>query len=51
MIFPVVQTDKNVIEIFDDIKAIKTDYIEKKLVDAKKSGLIGWLRDYRKRKD
>lgn len=49
--FPVVQIDESSLENFNDIKAIKTDYIEKRLVDAKKSGLVGWLKGYRKRKD
>ncbi len=49
--FPVIQINKDVLESFDDIKAIKIDYIEKRLADAKKSGLIGWLKGYRKRKD
>lgn len=49
--FPVVQIDRNMLETFDDIKAVKIDYIEKRLADAKKSGLIGWLKGYRKRKD
>jgi len=49
--FPVVQIDSNMLEKFDDIKAVKIDYIEKRLADAKKSGLIGWLKGYRKRKD
>ena len=49
--FPVVQIDRNMLENFDDIKAVKIDYIEKGLADAKKSGLIGWLKGYRKRKD
>ena len=49
--FPVVQIDRNMLETFDDIKAVKIDYIEKGLADAKKSGLIGWLKGYRKRKD
>jgi len=49
--FPVVQIDRNMLETFDDIKAVKIDYIEKRLADTKKSGLIGWLKSYRKRKD
>ena len=49
--FPIIRIEKDMIENFDDIKAIKIDYIEKRLADAKKSGLIGWLKGYRKRKD
>jgi len=49
--FPVVQIDSNTLENFDDIKAVKIDYIEKGLADAKKSGLIGWLKGYRKRRE
>ena len=49
--FPVVQIEKVSLESFDDIKAIKIDYIEKRLAEAKKVGLIGWLKGYRKRKD
>lgn len=49
--FPVVKIDKSELESFDDIKAIKIDYIEKRLTDAKKTGLVGWLKGYRKRKE
>ena len=49
--FPVIKIDEDVIENFDDIKAVKNDYIEKRLADAKKSGLIGWLKEYKRRKD
>mgnify|MGYP001578968898 CR=1 FL=1 len=49
--FPVIKIDRDNVENFDDIKAIKIDYIEKRLAEAKKSGLIGWLKGYRKRKD
>jgi len=49
--FPVVQIDSNTLETFDDIKAVKIDYIEKELAGAKRSGLIGWLKGYRKRRD
>ena len=49
--FPVVQIEKVSLESFDDIKTIKIDYIEKRLAEAKKTGLIGWLKSYRKRKD
>lgn len=48
--FSVVQIGKDVIENFDDIKAVKIDYIEKRLTDAKKSGLVGWLKSYKKRR-
>lgn len=49
--FPIVQIEKDALEISDDIKTIKTDYIEKRLADAKKLGLVGWLKGYRKRRD
>lgn len=49
--FPVVQIDEEALESFDDIKAIKIDYIEKRLADAKKLGLVGWLKGYRNRRD
>ncbi len=49
--FPVVQIDEEELESFDDIKAIKIDYIEKRLADAKKLGLVGWLKGYRSRRD
>jgi hypothetical protein len=49
--FPVVEIEKDSLENIDGIKAVKIDYIEKRLGEAKKAGLIGWIRDYRKRKD
>ncbi len=49
--FPVVRIDEKIVETIDDIKAVKTDYIEGAISGAKKSGLIGWLKGYRKRKD
>ena len=49
--FSVIELEENLVEDLDNIKAIKTNYIERKLVDAKRIGLIGWLRGYRKRKD
>lgn len=48
--FPAIKIEENAIENLDDIKAIKTDYIENAISNAKKSGLIGWLKGYRKRK-
>ncbi len=49
--FPVIQIDKNALEDFDNIKAIKIDYIEKELDGKRKSGLIEWLRGYKKRRE
>ncbi len=49
--FSVVEIDEKVLENFGDIKAVKIDYIEGKLADAKRSGLIGWLKGYRERRD
>ncbi len=43
--FPIVQIEDL------GIKAVKTDYIEKEILDAEKSGLIGWLKGYRKKKE
>lgn len=48
--FPVIKADLEAIETIDGIKAVKADYIEDRLIDARKSGLIGWLKDYKKRK-
>ena len=49
--FPVIRIDENLLEKFDNIKAIKIDYIEERIKDTKRAGLIGWLKGYRKRKD
>ncbi|MEM5810925.1 MAG: DUF460 domain-containing protein [Candidatus Aenigmatarchaeota archaeon] len=49
--FPIIKIDENALETFDGIKAVKIDYIEKKLSEAKKLGLIRWLKSYRKRKE
>lgn len=49
--FPVIKIGKDDLENLNNIKAIKIDYIEKELADAKRVGLIGWLKSYRKRKD
>lgn len=47
--FPAIKVEEKLIENIDNIKAIKTDYIENAISHAKKSGLIGWLKGYRKR--
>lgn len=48
--FPVVKIGEEMLESFDDIKAVKIDYIEGRLADAKRYGLIGWLKGYRERR-
>lgn len=48
--FPIIKADDE-IEKFDDISVIKKGYIERKMAEAKKKGLVGWLENYRKRRE
>jgi hypothetical protein len=49
--FPVIAVSEDLIDKSDQIKVIKEDVFEKELQSARKTGLIGWLKRYRERKD
>lgn len=48
--FPVIVVAEEQIEKYEEIKTIKQDLFEKEIKTAKKTGLIEWLKGYRKRR-
>lgn len=48
--FPVIIVAEDQIEKYEEIKTIKQEFFEKEFKVAKKTGLVEWLKGYRKRK-
>lgn len=48
--FPIITLNNELIEEMENIRVVKKDYIEKEIAHARRTGLIKWLENYKKRK-